>query len=219
MYSSKNCSRVPVHSGGFSGSLHAYYEDKNFGSVTFTKQWVNISGINFIEDGEDIEIERTLVSISVEKPTKTEYLIGETFDPAGMVVSANYDNGSVETLTSGYEVTGFDSSTEGEKTITVTYGEFSATFVIKVSAPAEEEEEEITPVSTVSPSENVKVWAYKRVIYIDNALDANFKIIDLSGRIVKQDKAHSTRCEIHLGKSGVFVVVVAGRSFKVVLTE
>ena len=217
-YSGSNGKYVFRTDGGFAGTLHAYYDDKNFGSVSFNQQWVNIAGIDFIEDGEDIEIDRTLVSISVKKPTKTEYLIGEEFDPTGMVVTAKYDNGSEETLTTDYEISGFNSNTEGDKTITVTYGEFSATFTIKVTAP-EEEEEEITPVSSVSDSQNFKVWAYKKIIYIDNALDADIRIVDLGGRIIKQTKAQSTHCEIRLDKSGVYVVMVSGRSFKVVLSE
>ena len=197
--------------GGFSGKLHAYYDTKTFGTVSFTQQMLNISDINFIENGENIVIDRTMISISVQKPTKTEYLIGEAFNPAGMVVKAKYDNGSEETIISGYEIAGFDSSTEGEKTITVTYGEFSATFVIKV--------DEITPVSSVNQYDYLSVWSFKRIIYIDNALNAEIRVIDLNGRIVRQMKSSTSRCEIHLNKSGVFVVNVAGRSFKVMLFD
>ena len=197
--------------GGFSGTLHAYYDTKTFGTVSFTHQWLNISSINFIENGENIVIDRTIISISVQKPTKTEYLIGEAFNSAGMVVKAKYDNGSEDILTSGYEISGFDSSTEGDKTITVTYGEFSATFVIKVN--------EITPVSSVNQNDNLSsVWAYKRVIYIDNALNAEIRVIDLNGRIIINTKSYTSRTNIIMNKRGVFIVMVNGRSYKVLVS-
>ena len=64
-------------------------------------------------------------------PTKTEYKIGEELDLTGLVVTAHYSTGDEATVT-GYEVSGFDSSTAGEKTITVTYQGKTAAFKVTV---------------------------------------------------------------------------------------
>ncbi|MBR4440937.1 MAG: C10 family peptidase [Bacteroidales bacterium] len=76
-----------------------------------------------------------------------------------------------------------------------------------------------TPVSGVENYSDVRVWAYQDVIYIENAVDADYSIVDLSGRTVKMSKIKTDRDEIRLGKNGLFVVTIGGRSFKVVLTE
>ena len=73
----------------------------------------------------------TLESITVTGPTKTEYKIGDELDLAGLVVTAHYSTGDEATVT-GYEVSGFDSSTAGEKTITVTYQGKTAAFKVTV---------------------------------------------------------------------------------------
>jgi len=78
--------------------------------------------------------DKTVSSIEVTtKPTKTSYNIGDTFDKTGMVVTAKYNDGTEEAVT-GYSTSGFSSTTEGEKTITVTYKEKTADFKVTVGA-------------------------------------------------------------------------------------
>ena len=69
-------------------------------------------------------------------PTKTEYEIGETFDPSGMVLEAvTATSGTKEiTVTSGM-CSAVDLSEAGEKTVTVSYGGKTVTQSITVKAP------------------------------------------------------------------------------------
>ena len=79
----------------------------------------------------------TLVSISVTGPTIKQYDVGATFDPTGLVVTANYSNGTSQVLdASQYTLSEPDMSTEGEKTVTVTYKDQTTTFTIKVGKEA-----------------------------------------------------------------------------------
>ena len=66
-------------------------------------------------------------------PAKTEYVEGERFDATGMVVSCLYDDGSKQTVTD-YTIDKNGELVAGDKQITVTYGEFSATVAITVTA-------------------------------------------------------------------------------------
>ena len=76
---------------------------------------------------------KSLTSISVSKePNKTVYLVGQSLDIAGLEINANYDDGSNETLSSGFLTSGFDSSTAGLKTITVTYRDKLTAFEVTV---------------------------------------------------------------------------------------
>ena len=67
-----------------------------------------------------------LESITLTAPKKTEYAIGEAFDPDGLAVTAHYSDGSTREA-ADYEVNGFDSRTPGQKTVKVSYTEGGVT--------------------------------------------------------------------------------------------
>ncbi len=72
-------------------------------------------------------------------PTKTSYLLGDKIDLTDMVVKVNYNDGTSKNVTD-YTVEGFDSSVEGECTVTVkwvsVYGNtYSKTFKVTVVDP------------------------------------------------------------------------------------
>ena len=81
----------------------------------------------------DKTIAKEATSISVKSaPAKTEYFIGETFDPTGLVIELVYNNGDREEITSGYTLSVTGALTRSDSTITVTYQEFTTTFSITV---------------------------------------------------------------------------------------
>jgi len=74
------------------------------------------------------------VSIEVTKqPNKTTYGTGDTLDISGIEVTATYSNGSTAPIVvTEADITGFDSSTAGDKNLIVTYGALTAPFIITV---------------------------------------------------------------------------------------
>ena len=77
---------------------------------------------------------KVLASIRIaSEPTKKNYFVGEEFDPAGLSVKAVYNTGEEDLAATDYQLSGFDSATAGEKTITVTYQTFTATFKVTVA--------------------------------------------------------------------------------------
>ena len=67
------------------------------------------------------------------KPFKTTYSVSDEMDLSGLKVIAHREDGSSFDVTDKITVTGFDTSSEGTKTVTVHYGtEFSAKFEIIV---------------------------------------------------------------------------------------
>ena len=76
----------------------------------------------------------TLSSITLDTTNvQTTFVLNETFDYTGLVVTAHYSDGSTEDLDS-YSVSSPDMSTTGQKTITVSHGGQSATYTITVSS-------------------------------------------------------------------------------------
>ena len=80
-------------------------------------------------------VAKSLTSISISKnPTKMEYIEGTEFDDAGMELTLLYDNGTTETVTTGWEIGEYDFSTHGKTEITVNYGGFTVTLEVTVLA-------------------------------------------------------------------------------------
>lgn len=96
---------------------------------------------------EDSAAASDVASIAVTtQPTKTEYAIGDALDLSGMAVTATMSDGTPPSSARANTRSPFDSSTAGEKTITVTYAaDTSLTATLKVTV------KEAEPVDTVPP--------------------------------------------------------------------
>lgn len=84
-----------------------------------------------------VEVEDAIASIEIVKPNKLVYNVGETMNLAGgkvIVIMASGVKKSPIDMTADM-ITGFDTSTEGAKRITVTYEGMKATFNITVVDP------------------------------------------------------------------------------------
>ncbi|MFK3834681.1 ElyC/SanA/YdcF family protein [Microbacterium sp. NPDC087868] len=62
-----------------------------------------------------------LDAIALTAPTKSAYLVGDAFDDDGLAVIASYADGSTLDVTPLATVTGFDASSAGARTVTVTF--------------------------------------------------------------------------------------------------
>lgn len=82
--------------------------------------------------------EKEASSLAVKsQPTKTEYFIGEEFDPTGCVITVTYDDNSTEDLDLSDErltYTAPSTATEGTKTVRVRMGSAQTTFQVTVVA-------------------------------------------------------------------------------------
>ena len=80
------------------------------------------------------QTEAYVESIAVSGKYKTEYLTGEKFDTAGIIVTATWSNGDTTTpAISEVTFTGFDSTEPGTITITAQYKNSSTTFVLTIN--------------------------------------------------------------------------------------
>ncbi|MBR2887039.1 MAG: BspA family leucine-rich repeat surface protein, partial [Bacteroidales bacterium] len=148
---------------------------------------------------------KIVVSIEITTAPKTNYLVGEDFSAANGIITLTYNNGDKETINlSDATISGYDKTKIGEQTLKVEYQGVETTLT--------------TPVSFIPDTQpDAKVWSFNSTIYIENALDTKYTIIDLNGRTIKSATTTSTKEEVNLPKSGVFVVVINGKSFKIAL--
>lgn len=101
-----------VYSGSVSGTLTA----NTSVSLNFTKNPVTVAGI-----------------VVTANPTKTTYLEGESLNTSGLVVTANYSDGTSKNVTSSCAFSGY-SSTPGDKTVKVTYSGKTTSFTVRVNS-------------------------------------------------------------------------------------
>lgn len=84
-------------------------------------------------DSSSTKTEAIVVSISVTtQPTKTSYVAGETFDPAGMVVTAKYSDNTTKTVTD-YALDKTGALKEGDTSVVITYNGKRAVVKITVT--------------------------------------------------------------------------------------
>lgn len=122
--------------------ITAYYADNTSTQVTgytLSSPDMSVYGnktVTVTFDEKTVDFNILVVDISgIEvktMPTKVEYQKGDVFDTTGLSILVKYTDGTSETKTTGFEVSGFDSSSVGEKTITVTYKTHTDTFKVTV---------------------------------------------------------------------------------------
>ncbi|MCR5332542.1 MAG: endonuclease [Bacilli bacterium] len=134
---SKPLSGLATQTGSYSynSSTHGASWSGSATSVTFTASaQTRFSPVSVTVESSST---KTLSSISLntDNVTKT-FTVGDTFSSNGLVVTANYDNGTSATVTPS--ITSPDMSSAGTKTVTVSYTEGSvtktATYTITVTA-------------------------------------------------------------------------------------
>lgn len=91
--------------------------------------------------------EKQVENITLETdPAKKTYFIDQPLDVTGGEIKVSYDNGQKEAIPLTADmVSGFDSSTEGTKTLTVTYGGKTTTYDIIVK------EAQVTSIALITP--------------------------------------------------------------------
>ena len=118
-YKIKTLMQDPVYRSGVAAEQTAYNQPPHVGFYM----------------GKEVFETRTLTSIAVTtQPTKTSYVPGESFDRTGMVVKANYSDGTSEEI-SAYTVSEIDKDKIGEQTLTVSYLGKTDTITIYVVEP------------------------------------------------------------------------------------
>lgn len=92
------------------------------------------SDYNIVYSYKAPEAPVTLSSIAVSKmPTKTVYIVGESYNGSGLEITATYSNKTTKVIT-GYTTTGFSSAKAGDVTISVTFEGKATTFKLTVKA-------------------------------------------------------------------------------------
>lgn len=128
-YSSGDKNKVTIDSNGHVRVLQE-------GSATITATWTSSNGYFTASASTRIDIEdlsKKVVGISV-KDYRTTYFVAEKFDNTGTIVATMADGSTKEfPLSSASSITGFNSGTAGQKTLTVTYDGCKTTFDVMVA--------------------------------------------------------------------------------------
>ena len=81
-----------------------------------------------------VMVNKKVTSVTVKaKPSKLTYNVGDTLDATGMKLGVTYSDNTTAEVTSGFTCTPAKLTTAGTQTITVKYGDASATFGVTVN--------------------------------------------------------------------------------------
>lgn len=122
----------------FDYSLSKYNNYLKYNGTKFIGE--NIKNINITELTYKMTIYKQIpitvnYTYTFTQPTKTVYNLGQSLDLTGGKITKSGDNGATQDVSlteEGVEVTGFDSSSVGEKTIPVKYEDQTFTFKVEV---------------------------------------------------------------------------------------
>lgn len=118
---------------GWSTSCDLTKEGASTVTVTYGGKTVTFAVTVRARETETKE-ERTLLSLSVlTMPQKTEYTVGESFDPTGLVLLATYSDGSTKKLTDGFSAS-YDFRTVGPTTVRFQFEQKSVEIDVTVRA-------------------------------------------------------------------------------------
>ena len=163
-----------------------------------------------------IEVETVPEDIAItEQPAKTEYVKGELFDRAGMVVTAYYSDGSHREITD-YDVS-VDTGSAGTKTLTVYYTfngvTKSAMTVINVAEPSEDDASAAKTKINLKSSKTVDYKTYVTVTASASDLPEGCSLAMFDGatgqRLKTTGSADSIEYEAGQLKSGKTFIVKA----------
>lgn len=114
----------------------AYLSSQADNTICPMMKWkeLQVQSGDILNPGAGPTTEISLVDFMIANPpTKTEYIVGETFDATGMILQGLYSDGTTkEIAVADCNVTGFDSSTEGEKEISVSYSGYEDQFKLMI---------------------------------------------------------------------------------------
>lgn len=112
-----------------------YYIDKYL-VCDINSHSTNDAGLYQLKQYYDPTVPSSIAQIRVLKvPNKNIYYLGDEFDAEGLKLQVSYTGSPLEYVTSGYTISGFDSSTAGEKAVTISYGGLSTKINVTVKTP------------------------------------------------------------------------------------
>ncbi|MBQ3657991.1 MAG: BspA family leucine-rich repeat surface protein [Bacteroidales bacterium] len=207
----------------YGGKGTAYNKEKTDASYAVIDGGKDTPGY-FTKSGEPA-FKKTIVSIEISTLPKTEYTEGDDFSAENGVLTVNFNTGEKETADlSKATITGYDKTKVGEQTLKITFQGFETELKVTVKAKPQDNNDDNnddnntpTPVHDIADYKNVKVWSYNSVIFIESVFDCQYRIIDLNGRIIKTSTTKSTREEINNLKSGIYIVLINNKSYKVAI--
>ncbi len=95
---------------------------------------------------------------------------------------------------------------------------YTATFTFNGETYTDTQEEILDKLPSTAiddvQANQVKVWGYNRVVYIENA-EGTVQVFDATGHLLKSAEIYDAHSEITMERSGVYVVVVEGKAYKI----
>lgn len=118
-------------------------------SVNITATVKGVTSPSYTVNGLTVTVPKTLSSIAVTG-TPADLWKGDAFSHEGITVTATYSDETTGDVTADAEYTGYNMTTAGTQTVTVTYGEKTTTYTINVKTIANTQETAYTVAEAIA---------------------------------------------------------------------
>lgn len=147
-------------------------------------EWTPLLPEKFPEENKNYDAQWKIVKeLEIKnEPTKKKYSVGEAFDGTGLTVYVKYTKAPQRLLTkTEYAISGFDSSSAGTKTITITYKKKSASFTVTVKAATPPSETYEVGDIIDKDGKKYKVSKFPHAGYAPNSWEQYYVIVKVEG--------------------------------------
>ena len=167
--------------------------------------------IGNIQTAESFDISKIieLQSISVKQnPTKLNYLLGDTLDTTGLILTATYNN-EIKDITTGFTCNPTTLQNIGEQIITVTYEGKNTTFKVNVEKPSSDVSSNIY---TITDKYIDRIQPETTIQTLKNNISTNAKNIKITknNKEVSDSETISTGMVITFDDNLSYILIVTG---------
>ena len=153
---------LATYQGGTTSQITEGFAVTGFDSTLAGLKTVTISyGDVYVEFTVTVNKLEVMSIEVVSPPEKREYWVGEELDTTGLMLEVVFSDGRIQRITEGFTISGFNSATAGQKTVSVYYQDnqdMFAVFSVTVKTPK---------VSAVK----IKTLPYKTEYFVGEELD------------------------------------------------
>lgn len=107
-------------------------EDSNTDGYDVEFSWLSKTITNSDSSNSNTQPAKPIKEVLIIPPSQTKYDVGEKLNTEGIKITVIYEDGSIEEVSKGYTIKGYNKNKAGKQTLTINYKGHTTTYDVKV---------------------------------------------------------------------------------------